>query len=323
LNAAPLDSQVDRALEGAFDLHRHGYPEVTFAVKPRMEDVEDFVECREAGFRGVVLKSHMWPTMGRVYHLRKLVPGLEIIPSITLNSIAGGFSPIAVEAAALQGAGVVYMPTWTARNDIERGGASAHIVAKAIPSAADPSTYPSLSIFGPDPASETILPEVLETVAVAEQYGMVVFSGHLSPTETLALAEAGLGATGRFVFSHPDSGSIGATDDDIAAIMATGAVLELCALGIQPGFQRITPAEFKAQVDLYGAERCLITSDYFFGWAPPSAETIRTLAALLMEQGLTVEQISQLVAGTPARLLSKLNVPSGGIAAIDEEVTNP
>jgi hypothetical protein len=306
LSSAASRTDVDRALEGAFDLHRHGYPEVTFATRTRLEDVEDLTLCREAGFRGVVMKSHMWPTVGRAYHLRRAVPGLEVVPSITLNACTGGFSPLSVEAAALQGAGVVYMPTWTAANDIDREGASAHIVAKALPHA-KVENFPRLSVLG---SNGEILPEVLETLAVIEEYGMVVFSGHLSPAESLALAEHSLGANGRFVFSHPDSNSIGATPEDIEAIMATGAVLELCALGVQPGFQRITPAEFKDLADRYGADRCIITSDYFFSWAPPSAESIRTLAAILLELGMTVEEVSQMVAGTPARLLSELKVPA-------------
>jgi hypothetical protein len=306
LSAGRADADVEVALQGSFDLHRHGYPEISFGVTTRLEDVEDLTACREAGFRGVVLKSHMWPTVGRAYHLRRAVPGLEVVPSITLNTCTGGFAPISVESAALQGAGVVYMPTWSARNDIERGGASAHIVAKALPHA-DPATFKALTVLD---AHDNLLPEVVETLAVAEAYGMVIFSGHLAPRETLALAESGLGASGRFVFSHPDSNSIGATAEDIAAVMATGAYLELCALGTLPGFQRISPTEIRDLAVEYGVDHCLITSDYFFPWAPPSAETIRTLASLLLGLGMTISEVSQLVAGTPAALLSQLNVPS-------------
>jgi hypothetical protein len=307
---ANADVDVDAVLHGAFDLHRHGYPEISFETKTRQEDVDDLRACREAGFRGVVMKSHMCPTVGRTYHLERAVPGLEVIPSITLNYCTGGFSPITVEAAALQGAGVVYMPTWGARNDIERGGASVHIIERALPRAVA-KDLPALSVLD---RNGELLPEVLETLAVAEEYGMVVFSGHISPAESLALAESGLGASGRFVFSHPDSASVGADDDDIAAIMATGAYLELCALGVQPGLNRITPEKLKELADQYGSERCLITSDFFFPWLPSSAEMIRTFAVLLLGMGTEPADVTQMVAGTPAQLLSQLKVPSGGIA---------
>jgi hypothetical protein len=316
LSAGQVDTDVEAALQGSFDLHRHGYPEISFGFTTRLEDVEDLTACREAGFRGVVLKSHMWPTVGRAYHLRRAVPGLEVVPSITLNTCVGGFAPTSVEAAALQGAGVVYMPTWSARNDIERGGASEHIVAKALPHA-DPASFKALTVLD---ANDNLLPEVVETLAVAEAYGMVVFSGHLAPRETLALAESGLGASGRFVFSHPDSNSVGAGAGDIAAVMATGAYLELCALGTLPGFQRISPTEIKDLAVEYGVDRCLITSDYFFPWAPPSAETIRSLASLLLGLGMTTAEVSQLVAGSPAALLSQLNVPSDVPASKSGEV---
>jgi hypothetical protein len=317
---ANADVDVGALLHGAFDLHRHGYPEVSYSTRTRMEDVEDLTACREAGFRGVVLKSHMWPTVGRTYHLERAVPGLEVIPSITLNYATGGFSPVTLEAAALQGAGVVYMPTWGARNDIERGGAHAHILERAIPSARG-AAIPALSVTD---GNGRLLGEVVETLAVAEQYGMVVFSGHISPAESLALAEAGLGASGRFVFSHPDSDSVGATDDDIAAIMETGAYLELCALGIQPGLARITPEKLKELADTYGAARCLITSDFFFPWLPGSAEMIRSFATLLLGMGTEPADIARMVAGTPAELLSQLQVPTGGIApTTNDEAVDP
>lgn len=89
---------ADQLLQGAIDLHHHGYPEFTFRCQARLEDATEFELCRHAGMAGIVLKSHMWPTVGRAYLLRTIVPGIEIIPSITLNTVVGGFNPAAVES---------------------------------------------------------------------------------------------------------------------------------------------------------------------------------------------------------------------------------
>src|SRR5215207_9008423 len=91
-------SAADELLQGAIDVHHHGYPEISFDLKTRYEDVDELRLARDAGMAAIVLKSHMWPTVGRAYHLRRLVPGIEPIPSITLNPIVGGFSPMAVES---------------------------------------------------------------------------------------------------------------------------------------------------------------------------------------------------------------------------------
>jgi hypothetical protein len=139
---------LDHLLEGAIDLHHHGYPEISFDVRTRLEDVEEFEHSRRAGMAAVVLKSHMWPTVGRAYLLSRAVPGIDIIPSITLNSVVGGFSPIAVESAALQGARVLFMPTWSARNDLERSGFS-RLMRRYVPSVG--AIAPEAGLHGPRP----------------------------------------------------------------------------------------------------------------------------------------------------------------------------
>jgi hypothetical protein len=111
-------------LKGAIDMHYHGYPEITLQVKARMDDAETLVMARELGMRGMVIKSQMWPTMGRVYQLRQSVSNIECFASITLNSIAGGLSPWVVEAAARQGARVVWLPTWNSSHRLGQGGFS-------------------------------------------------------------------------------------------------------------------------------------------------------------------------------------------------------
>jgi hypothetical protein len=63
-------TQADRLLEGAIDLHCHGYPEISFDVKMRVEDLEAAQLAAQAKMKGFVLKSHMWPTVGRVYQMK-------------------------------------------------------------------------------------------------------------------------------------------------------------------------------------------------------------------------------------------------------------
>ena len=67
-------SPADELLHGAIDVHHHGYPEVSFDLRTRQDDVDGLRFARDAGMAGIVFKSHMWPTVGRVYHLQRLVP---------------------------------------------------------------------------------------------------------------------------------------------------------------------------------------------------------------------------------------------------------
>ena len=105
--------KVGPLLQGAIDMHYHGYPEITLGVRARLDDVEALEMARDMGMRGFVIKSQMWPSIGRVYQLRQRIQDVECFSGIVLNSIVGGLSPWAVEAAARQGAKVVWLPTWS------------------------------------------------------------------------------------------------------------------------------------------------------------------------------------------------------------------
>lgn len=293
-------TKADLLVEGAIDLHHHGYPEISFNQKTRHEDVDELAIARAAGMAGIVLKSHMWPTVGRAYHLRRLVPDIQVHASITLNPIAGGFSPLAVECAASQGARVMFFPTWGAAHDRERGGMSKHI-GHILERAGNLTREPGMRATD---ASGRVLPEVCECLAVAAEYKMLVCTAHISPKESMAVAlkakDYGIESV---VFSHPDSNSVAATREEIRDMVALDAVCEFCTLGMLPRFQRITPALAMEIVSEIKPERAVITTDYFFEWSPPAAETLRMLAGTFLEMGMPFEDVRKMMRDNPARLL--------------------
>ena len=294
--------QAQELLKGGIDIHHHGYPEISFAARTRAEDVEELRLARDAGMAAIVLKSHMFPTMGRAYHLNRLVPGIETIPSITLNPVVGGFNPIAVESAARQGAAMLFMPTWGAAHDRARKGFSRHL-AEFIRAAEGLTEQPGLRVT--DDAGR-ILPEVRECLAVAGEFSMGVATAHISPRESTALAEAAkdYGIDSVF-FQHPDSNSVKATRDDIREMAALGGVCELCALGLLPPFQRITIAEIVDIIAEIGPERAVLTTDYFFDWSPPAPETLRMMIGVLLSAGVPAADIRTMIRDVPARLLGR------------------
>lgn len=111
-------------LSGAIDIHCHGYPEIALDWHMPLEDDSTLLMAKEYGMKGLVLKSHMWPTIDRAHFLNKMVEDIKAYGSITLNHSCGGISPWAAEAACKLGAKVIWMPTWGAENDIKRGGQS-------------------------------------------------------------------------------------------------------------------------------------------------------------------------------------------------------
>lgn len=289
-------------LKGGIDLHHHGYPEISLGVRTRSEDADELALARDAGMAAIVLKSHMFPTMGRAYHLNRMVEGIDAIASITLNPVAGGFSPLAVEAAGLLGARAMFMPTWGAAHDRSRKGFSRHL-AEFIKAAEDLTAQPGLTVID---GSGRVRSEVRECLAVAAEFGMMVATAHISPRESIALAAAAkdFGIESVF-FQHPDSNSVAASREEIREIAALDAVCEICALGLLPPFQRISVATIREIVEEIGAGKAALTTDYFFDWSPPAPETLRMVIGIFLSQGISPDDIRTMIRDTPARLLKR------------------
>ena len=94
-------SHADRILEGALDIHVH------FAPDPRVERrgsaIEIAKQARDMGMRGLVLKSHDYPTHPVAYTVSEVVPGITLIGGIALDVEVGGLNPMAVESTAKMG----------------------------------------------------------------------------------------------------------------------------------------------------------------------------------------------------------------------------
>jgi len=294
-------TKADKLLEGAIDLHCHGYPEISFDVKMRVEDVEAAQLAARAGMKGFVLKSHMWPTVGRVYQLKNQIEGIEVWPSITLNTIVGGLSPWAAESALKQGAKVIWMPTWSAKNDLERGGFS-HFMKTHLPSLSRFETSDGLTIFND---SGEVDWKVKEIILLAKDYDVAISTGHLSPEEGLALGrEAKRMGLKKLIFDHPDSKTVGGQVEHIKEMAEMGFFIEFTFLGLLPAFQRISPKEILRRIREIGAARSILTTDTFFEWTPPPSEMLRMFIATMLGEGITEDEMKTMVCRNPEMLLN-------------------
>ena len=220
--------KADDLLLGAIDMHCHGYPELSFDVPNRYTDQESAELMVKAGMKGFVLKSHFWPTMGRVYYLRQAVPDLEIFSSITLNSCVGGIQRYALESAVKQGAKVVWLPSWSAKGDIRRNGVI-QLIRKYLPSLETFSESDGIALID---AEEKLFPGISEILSLIKEYDIALFTGHVSILESIVLArEANRIGYKKLVLNHPDSRTVGATFDQIVEVASLGAYVEMGALG--------------------------------------------------------------------------------------------
>ncbi|MBI2527343.1 MAG: hypothetical protein HYV93_15320 [Candidatus Rokubacteria bacterium] len=286
-------------MRGAVDLHTHGQPEVGLDIPKRLDDWEWAACARDLGMRAIVLKSHLWPTMVPAFHLRHMVPDILVLGSITLNSVVGGVDPWVVEAAARLGARLVFMPTWSAAHDLRREAASKSMKG----------WFPRLEGLTPDKGISVVdtdgrlLPCAREVLAVAHAHKLALSTSHLSPVESIALAEeaARIGFR-RLVFGHPHSGSVGASDEQILRMAELGATIELCFLSLLP-FQRLEPQRLLRLIRDLSPEKCVLTTDYFREWCPSAPEMLRMFIGILLQLGIGADAIRTMVQVNPSRLL--------------------
>jgi hypothetical protein len=301
MHAGSARTVYDELLVDAVDLHCHVDLEFSAtSFRKALPEWEWLPRAEHAGMRAVVLKSHLWPSVSVSPFLAQLYSGtVEVETSVTLNPTVGGLDPWAVEAAVQMGAKAVFMPTWGAKNDRERGGF--HRRLESAFEHFDPERLSTLSILDESGALTDSAQEILR---LAVQHELMLSTGHLSWGESLVLArEARRLGFERLVFGHPLSGSVGAPAEAIREAAQLGAYIEICWPTIAPGRQ--DPAEVVRLIRDIGAPRVVLTSDFFGGSNPSPSDLLRMLLGALYDAGLSQKEIRLGAATNPAALLGK------------------
>lgn len=288
----------DDLLCGAIDLHCHIDLELS-KENPKREPEPLWLPKAEAmGVRGVVLKSHWWPTVNVVpYILASVKTSVSLWSSVALNISAGGPSPCVIESCAALGGKVIFLPTWSARNDILRKGFSHRLR----------STYKAFGkiensgyVFTNDKGN--LIQEGHEIIECCKSYDLVLGSGHISWQESLAFAQAAkdIGFKG-FVINHPLNAIIDAPLDTLQRAAELGAFVETCWNQLAPG--RMNSSELVQKLRVIGLKQVVASTDYFRPYSPNPPELLRMFLGMLHEGGLSKDEIKQVACINPARVM--------------------
>jgi hypothetical protein len=291
-----MRTAADDLLENSVDLHAHVFPQVSADEPGRVLDHEWAQLASECGMRGFAMKSHLWPTMSQARILNEVYSGVTVIGSIVLNSNVGGLSPFAAESAVRLGARIIWMPTYTAENDIRAGAYSKQIAAAYE----QRPPHEGLTIFAED---SRILPEVDSILEIARDAEIAVATGHLSAEEGVALArrakEVGLR---NFIFTHPLIFMVNATKEQMREVAELGYTIEFTWISAFPMWQDLDPNKVAETAQAIGPENCIMTTDAQLDWNPPSPEMLRMFIATMLRIGLNEEDIQWMVQRNPVRL---------------------
>ena len=274
----------DPILEGAIDLHAHFGPD----AYPRQWDAFEIARMmQQRGMRGVVFKNHFTESAGTANLVRKYagVPGLEVFGGLALNSEVGGINPEAVRyfaAVAGHAAKIVWMPTHESDHEV----------------AYDHATYPAVSVS----RDGVLLPEVLEVLDVIAANKLVLATGHVSPTEMLAIMrEAKQRGIGPIIVTHPNLGPqfTDPTLDQLRQAVALGGFVEIVASEL------LGPKKdsFVKTVRAIGPEHCFVSSDSGLVGTPNHPDALVMAIRVLRAEGFAERDLDLMFRKNPARLI--------------------
>ena len=279
-------------LKGALDIHVHTGPDL---VPRQLTDSEAASAAREAGMRGLLIKSHVSETASRSSSAAK-AGGCEVYGALVLNGFVGGLNPYATRAALALGAKVIFMPTFHAANHIRH----------------HPRLYPELAMEGSTgisvlDAEGRLVPEVDAVLTAIVAHGATLATGHLAPEETAVLTRAALAAgVPRVILTHATSPLVSMTVEQMAEIArAKGVFVEHCYVDLQGlGGHPADAAIIADAIRRVGPEKTILSSDGGQGRNPlRPVEMLQRFAAVLLGQGITSEEIAIMMRQTPARAL--------------------
>ena len=286
-------------IEGAIDLHYHMDIEFSLEQLKREPEPGWLPKAEAMGMRGVVLKSHWWPTINVVpYIVSSVKTNVSLWSSVAMNVTAGGPNTCVIEACSALGGKMVFLPTWSARNDILRKGFSHRI--RSIYKDFDKIENPGF-VFTDE--GGRLLPKAKELIEYCKSHNLVLGSGHVSWQESLAFAQAArdIGFK-RFVINHPLSAFIDAPLDALKRAGEMGAFLEVCWTQLAPG--RMDSAELVSKIRTIGLDQVVASTDYFRPYSPNPPELMRMFLGMLHEGGLTKDEVKRVGCVNPARALS-------------------
>ena len=254
-------------------------------IARRLGDLEMARQAAEAGMRGFAVKSHVFPTPGRAEMLRQLYPRLDVLGAVTLNCEVGGINPKTVEAAAKMGAKMLWFPTMD---------------AKAYRRERNVTDWESgLSALGADGHLKR---EVQDVLAVAKRYDMVVGTGHLGTEEAMAVTQAACAAgVKRICLTHVTLPVCRMTVEQLRRCIAWGAMAEYSYCHVLSG--KCEVALIVDQIKAIGAEHAILSTDLGQKNNPCPVEGLREFCRLLLENGLTENELDLTLKRNPHKLL--------------------
>jgi dihydrodipicolinate synthase/N-acetylneuraminate lyase len=149
--------------------------------------------------------------------------------------------------------------------------------------------------------------EVIEIVdLIVSSPGTILDTSHLSPKESIALISlAKTRGVENILVTHPSANIIGASIEEQKEMARLGAYMNHCFGPIlpKPTGAGQDPEEVAKAIKEVGVENCILSTDMGIWYSPPPVEGLRSFAEILMQLGITRDEIDIMIKRNPSRVL--------------------
>ncbi|MFC6718916.1 DUF6282 family protein [Natrialbaceae archaeon GCM10025810] len=277
--------------EGAIDCHVHTSPDL---VDRYESDLQLAYEAQRANMAGILVKSHVVPTAGRVDLVNEALGEDMLYGGIALNGSVGGLNLDAAETALELGARVVWLPTaWSSNHAAQaRAAGEDRFVGQRIPPAEEDI---------PVARGGEVTPDTRAVVELVGEYDATLGTGHASPIEIEAVVDACADAGVRCLVNHPFFRVVDLSLDRQTTLAERGAIMEYCAYSVR-STDGHTVSRVADAVERIGPDQCLLATDFGQAENPP-VPGLAAFADAVREAGIPAADVETMLTETPARVL--------------------
>ncbi len=317
-------------LKGAIDIHVHAGPHIPSSPR-RVDPVQAAIQARDAGMQAIVFMDVFAMSNGTSWIVNRVVPDFKTYGGLILNTVYGGMNPRAVKTAISYGDGAKFISFGAHSTYFQASREGRMVNGRFVPLS---ELFPKFKTeeldrcirIPLDEAPEPALDEILHLIASHPHIYMI--TGHVSVEEALRLVDLAAEYGIKKVVVSSAVTKI-ATMEQLKHMAAKGAFIEYTLAAYThttpiPKTHYYVEREYASidegmdegprggvrlaaeQIQELGAEHCIICTDFGVYTLPEPVEGLREFIACLLDLGISIDDIRQLVKTNPERLLSLL-----------------
>jgi hypothetical protein len=269
---------------------------------PRILDHhEALMDCANAKFSALVYKDHFYLGVSHAVILEKLFPetNVKLFSGIALNNASGGINPHAVNHAINIGAKIVWLPTLSAANHIDKMATE----AKSFPKTAKKMLAPiPLSAMDANGKLSDDIKQVLDLIAEGD---IILAGGHLPASELHVVFDEGKKrGVKKMMVNHPTY-IVGCTDEDIRQMVRLGVYMEhsICMF-VEGKAHKYGPDKLAHLIEVAGVDHTVLCSDLGLTGSPRPVEGYRAIVQQLLDLQFSEADIRTMTSRNAAGLLN-------------------